>query len=336
VLLAIILIGGTLAALRYHNAPWPWQEPPPAGTDPLTFGDVTELLIVPLTLAVVAYVFSTYQRRQDREIAAEERKNDREIARDRNEETELQTYFDRMSELMLMHDLYTPSDYNHIPPTIARARTLAVLRSIQSPVRKASVVRFLYESGLIILPFFAKIEGMKEREILVIEGADLREVELSDTFLQGVNLSKTKLHKADLTGANLFGANLSGTNLSGAGLSEAILKKANLSEAYLSGAFLFVADLTNANLHKASMIDTDLYEANMSGAALTDAHLQRAELYGANLEGANLQGAVLKGAKIDKNTNFNHVRYNNKTIPPPGGFPDSAINVDEEEDKQGE
>jgi uncharacterized protein YjbI with pentapeptide repeats len=295
VLLAIILIGGTLVALRYHNAPWPWQEPPPAGTDPLTVGDVTELLIVPLTLAVVAYVFSTYQRRQDREIAADQRKqdrdiakderdNDREIARDRNEEAELQTYFDRMAELMLKHDLRPPSSsnedeerpdqteatvpHNSTASTIAHARTLAVLRSIQSPARKASVVQFLYGSGLI----------QTEGTVVDLRGAILHETDLSWT-----NLSKANLSGADLRGATLFMASLRGANLS-----KAILGGADLSGADLRGANLREADLTRANLH------------------------------GATLPGAEQQGASRREAFF----------YNNATHPPRGGFPDNAINLD--------
>jgi uncharacterized protein YjbI with pentapeptide repeats len=291
VLLAIVLIGGTLAALRYHNAPWPWQEPPPAGTDPLTFGDVTELLIVPLTLAVVAYVFSTYQRRQDREIAADQRKqdreiaererdNDREIARDRNEEAELQTYFDRMSELMLTHDLRTSSSsnegedeeqpdetkatalHNSTASTIARARTLAVLRSVKSPVRKGSIVRFLYESGLV----------HKEGTMVDLGGADLREADLSWADLRGAYLHETNLGGADLRWADLRWADLRWADLSGANL-----RWANLEGAYLHGAYL--------------------HETNLGGA---------------DLEGANLERA----------------KYNNATIPPIGGFPKNAINMD--------
>jgi uncharacterized protein YjbI with pentapeptide repeats len=308
VLLAIVLIGGTLTALQYHNAPWPWQEPPPAGTDPLTFGDVTELLIVPLTLAVVAYVFSTYQRRQDREIAADQRKqdreiaererdNDREIARDRNEEAELQTYFDRMAELMLKHDLRPSSSSNEgedeeqpdqteatVPHNstaasiIARARTLAVLRSVKSPDRKGSIVRFLYESGLI----------HREGTVVVLRGADLR-------------------------GANLDRATLRGANLEGA---------------YLRLANLLRTDLREANLSGATLEGADLRWSDLSGATLEGADLSGPDLVGIGLPATGLTGANLSETTTDKNTNFNGARYNKETTPPPGGFPDSAINVD--------
>jgi uncharacterized protein YjbI with pentapeptide repeats len=276
VLLAIVLIGGTLAALRYHNAPWPWQEPPPAGTDPLTFGDVTELLIVPLTLAVVAYVFSTYQRRQDREIAEQEHTTEREIAQERNEEAELQTYFDRMSELMLTHNLRPSSSsnegeerpdetkatalHNSTASTIARARTLAVLRSIKSPVRKGSIVRFLYESELI---------------------------NKGDT---AINLSGADLRKADLDRANLRWANL---------------HKANLSEANLFEAILTDADLSSATMHKTTLCHADLQRTNLIFTYLIGADLRRAilsektNLGGTILDSATLKGVVRNGVNLD-------------------------------------
>jgi uncharacterized protein YjbI with pentapeptide repeats len=257
----------------------------------MTIGDATELLLVPFTLAVVAYVFSAYQRRQDRKIAADQQKqdreiaereryNDRKIARDRNEEAELQTYFDRMSELMLTHNLRPSSSsnededeeqpdetkatalHNSTASTIARARTLAVLRSVKSRERKASVVRFLYESGLI----------HKEGTVVDLSGADLSGADLFRT-----DLKWTDMKWADLSWTDLFETNLSGADLSGANLEGADLREADLREADLSGARLLWADLS-----------------------------------GANLEGADLSGAV----------------YDDTTTPPLSGFPDNAINVE--------
>jgi uncharacterized protein YjbI with pentapeptide repeats len=234
----------------------------------MTIGDATELLLVPFTLAVVAYVFSTYQRRQDREIAADQRKqdreiaererdNDREIARDRNEEAELQTYFDRMAELMLKHDLRPSSSSNEgedeeqpdqteatVPHNstaasiIARARTLAVLRSVKSPDRKGSIVRFLYESGLI----------HREGTVVVLRGADLRGANLFAAHLEGINL-----FAAHLRGANLFAARLEGANLEWAELHEANLEWADLSGANLSGAELEGAKLRGVKYNNATI-----------------------------------------------------------------------------------
>jgi uncharacterized protein YjbI with pentapeptide repeats len=418
---ALALAVATLFAIAYPNEPWFLQAEPPGQTEVMTYGDVAELLIVPLTLAVVAYAFSSYQRREDREIAADhrqqdlviaeqERENDREIARNRNEEAELQTYFDRMSELMLTHKLHPQPErdenegidttYNETASTIARARTLAVLRSIKDPVRKGSVVRFLYESGLIQGEENALVK-LHEADL---QGANLEKIRLTNanlegTNLQGANLRRSLLNKAILAWAHLEGAELIGTdlhkahlqgvrlqgaNLCGAHLDNASLGRASLQGAYLQGAYLHKADLTEANLERAhleeanlrevqldksilrevhlqgaDLIGADLYgtnmekadlyrarlhkahllvaylrEANLRGTSLEGACLEGACLEGACLEGACLEGANLQGVETDEYTNFEGARYNNKTTPPPGGFPNSAINVDEQDEPQ--
>ena len=73
-----------------------------------TLWDWMGLLIVPLVLGVGVFILNSSQRRneqeiaeesrkQDLEIAKESRETDREIARDRQHQTTLETYFDRMT-----------------------------------------------------------------------------------------------------------------------------------------------------------------------------------------------------------------------------------------------
>jgi len=142
--------------------------------------------------------------------------------------------------------------------TVARARTLTVLTRLDG-VRRGSVVRFLYESGLIT----------RNRPILDLRQADLseaifRKAILSEVYLRGAdlgdaNLSKANLSGADLSWANLEGVDLIGINLSGATLEHVDLSGANLSGAYLRGAYLTEADLSGANL-------TDAYEVIKEGS----------------------------------------------------------------------
>jgi uncharacterized protein YjbI with pentapeptide repeats len=77
---------------------------------------------------------------------------------------------------------------------IARARTLTVLRGLDSS-RKASVIQFLHEAGLID----------KDRCIINLKGADLRGADLSNA-----DLSSATLDNANLSGANFERAELSG------------------------------------------------------------------------------------------------------------------------------
>jgi len=117
--------------------------------------------------------------------------------------------------------------------TLARARTLTVLTRLEKGERKGSVVRFLFESGLI----------NKDHVVLDLRGADLSGADLNGANLEDANLFLADLSWANLIRADLNGATLSGADLSGADLSVAHMKGADLSMAILSGA-----DLEDATL----------------------------------------------------------------------------------------
>jgi uncharacterized protein YjbI with pentapeptide repeats len=150
---------------------------------------------------------------------------------------------------------------------VARARTLAVLRSLDGN-RKEQVVRFLSEAELIV----GKVEKEESGEGQAIDAV----IDLSDANLGFANLSGANLSHADLYGANLIGANLGFADLSGA----------NLSHADLIGANLGFADLSRADLSDANLGGARLYGADLSDADLSHADLGAARLYGANLRNA--------------------------------------------------
>jgi uncharacterized protein YjbI with pentapeptide repeats len=94
--------------------------------------------------------------------------------------------------------------------------------------------------------------------LVIANGVNLSEVDLSDSHLGGAYLEE-----ANLAGAELLGANLRGTHLKGAKLNEAYLSNVNLNEADLSGA-----DLTGTGLAFADLTNANLDETNLSGAFL--------------------------------------------------------------------
>src|SRR5207302_636125 len=135
---------------------------------------------------------------------AQERGNlDREIAIDKQRGDELQTYLDRMNNLLLEKALHKSGSDSEVR-YIARARTLAVLRNLD-PARKLIVVQFLQGSGLI-----------QDGGGSLIKRANLSKVDLSNTNMSGADLSE-----ADLRGANLSRSDLSEANLRRADLREA-------------------------------------------------------------------------------------------------------------------
>lgn len=167
-------------------------------------------------------------------------------ALDQQRQTTLDTYFDRMQELLLMRSddfkAYKPGDEFQ---ALAVARTLTALRNLDGS-RKGYLIRFLWGAQLINEP----------NPILHIQGADLsgavfavpnEEVDLSRVSLANDNLLGADLSHTDLQEANLSGADLSCMNQSGKQIC------VNLTGAFLSGAKLNDANLSGANLSMACL-----------------------------------------------------------------------------------
>jgi len=172
-----------------------------------TVWDFLQLLIVPLMLAAIGFWFTVQQDARQQQTENQRAEAERELAVQRAQDEALQAYLDQMSGLLLERDLRASKKGSEVR-TLARARTLTVLGRLD-PSRKADVIQFLVEAGL-------------------VQRADGRDPIIG---LSGADLSGAPLNKVDLRGANLSDANLSGANLRGAFLRDANLFTANLSSA---------------------------------------------------------------------------------------------------------
>jgi uncharacterized protein YjbI with pentapeptide repeats len=261
----VLVVGLIILAAYLHFAKgFVWAAG--TGLDQKTFWDWLELLIVPAMLALGVFLLNSVQQGRDQKRA----ETDSAIAEDRQRETALQNYLDKMTDLLLEHNLVTVGPEAEVK-NVARSRTLTTLRTLD-PTRKGLLVSFLYESGLIKL----------EVPIVSLKKADL---------------SGAALTYADLSGADLTNANLRGANLKGADLRGTYLMGADLMDANLKGA-----DLTEANLTMANLSGANLTYADLIGAYLTRSHLT-----GTNLSGANLTYADLIGALYNNQTQWPEV-----------------------------
>ena len=144
-----------------------------------TLWDWMQLFIIPIFLSIGLFLLNRSERNSEREIAT-----------DRQHEMALQSYLDRMADLLLKEKLLTTeSEEVH---KVARIRTLTALRGLDGR-RKGLILRFLYEADLIY----------NEKTVIDLAGADLQ-----DTELQGVNLQNANLCFANLRGTNLQDAYL--------------------------------------------------------------------------------------------------------------------------------
>lgn len=95
-----------------------------------------------------------------------------------------------------------------------------------------------------------------------------------------LDLSETNLNGADLSGANLRRINLNGADLNGAILWEANLTMASLHYTNLSGAVLWEANFSKAVFGRANLRRTDFSRAILSEAILDSADIIRANFSG--------------------------------------------------------
>lgn len=227
------------------------------GFEVKTLWDWMELFLIPLFLAGGAYFLNRSERAIERRIAevrikeerrlAEDRANlDRKIALDRQQEAALQTYFDRMTELLLKEKLRTTKKAE--VRDVARTRTISIMRVLDNK-RKNLVIQFLREAKLIT------------DNISILGDADMGGMDL-----QSLNLYNIYLHKVDLQDANL-----QKTDLRGAILRDAILWNTDFRGADLRDADLYAAEMQGADLSEAKVTNEQLEQAkSLEGATMPD------------------------------------------------------------------
>jgi uncharacterized protein YjbI with pentapeptide repeats len=221
----------------------------------MTVRDWLDLLVVPLALVVISFLFTTQQDQRQQEIESQRAKQaqkienqraeaEQKLAEQRAQDEALQAYLNQMGGLLLEKDLRESEEGSEVR-TLARARTLTVLGRLD-PSRKRAVMQFLIEAELV-----QSVEG-GSGPIITLAGADLSEANLSEATLRYVGL-----FGADLSNANLSYDNLSHADLTQADLSNATLRYVGLSEANLSNADLRYANLSKADLSDATLSDAD-------------------------------------------------------------------------------
>ena len=224
------LVQKRLADIREANNIW-FRRHKWTGFSGKTVWDWLQLLgvlAIPVVLAFASLVFSAQQSQTNNAIAINQQN-----------EAVLETYLDRLSDLLINNKLGNskPGDPAR---EVARARTLEALRQLD-PTRKGLLLQFLYEAHLIT-----------ENQVVVdLSGADLTNVYLAYTNLSGADLSSTNLRGANLYDASLDGVNLSASLLGNSRLMSADLRGANLRGTELSGANLQGAKITSGQLAQA-------------------------------------------------------------------------------------
>lgn len=277
-----------------------------------TLYDWLKLAIVPVAISLGVWWLTRLQQQRDqrradqqatieREATEKRAQAERDIALDKQREDLLQTYLDRMSELLLEKKLCTSAPTDEARK-IARIRTITILFQLDAR-RIGYVFAFLREAGLISTTS-ESIVSLKQANLNKINfsRASIEQADLREAYLNTSDLSFANLGFSNLSGAYLNTASLSGANLNGVDLSKAHLYRANLSKTRIGihdpyTAILEGANFSKAHLWEADLSEADLWEANFKGSDLSGANLSRANLSGADFSEANLSGTLMQGVK---------------------------------------
>lgn len=255
----IILIGG-----YFYN--WKWTGFGVDSYQGKTLWDWLQLLIIPAVLAGSALIFNAQNTQTQFNIAA-----------DSQREATLQTYIDHMSELLLDEQLRNSEDRSEIR-SVARTRTILTLRQLDGE-RKALLIQFLYESGLI----------QNTNTIINLRNTDFRGMP------RGPRIDRDETNSVDLSGTDF-----SGVVFAEANFASTYLRNADFSNAYLSGTDFGSADLRNANFSGANLSGANLSDANLTGANLSGVDLTGASLINTNFHMADFSNADLDNADLTK------------------------------------
>jgi len=234
--------------------------------------DWLELIIIPAALSLVAFFLNRAVKR------TEQKKLEEQIEEDR-----LKDYFNSITDLVLSSDNEIGKAATRIR-SIAIARTISALHSISSPGRTSTIIRFLWQTGLLASNDTTHTAGL-----------------LIGAKLQGVNLSGSELTNADLITANLSDCLLIDANLLFANLSLAVLEGADLTNGDLTRAQLGGADLSFARLANVLAYQTSMLGTTFRGATFDEALFLECDFSNAiNLDARQLAKArTLWGCKFD-------------------------------------
>src|SRR4051794_6130712 len=107
----------------------------------MTVRDWLQLLIVPLALVVISFLFTTQQDQRQQQIEKKRAEAEQELAEQRARDDALQAYLDRMNTLIFEEGLLHSKEGSAVR-MLARAHTLTILERV-GPDSRSAVLQFL-------------------------------------------------------------------------------------------------------------------------------------------------------------------------------------------------
>lgn len=272
----------------------------PTGFRGKTLWQWLDIFLSPLIIAITGWILTVRlkQIEQQQDIF-------------RGQQEDLQAYFDRMSNLLLNHDLRKSSTDNE--GVIICQNLTSVITATASNKQKRQILQFLYSSGLIYRKSVNNFSPLINLKGANFDNVFLEGINLPLCYLHSISLKYTNLQKANLSKINLENARLEGINLSASILQEANLKSSFLNKAKLYGASLIDTDFRRADLTSANFKKADLHNADFRNTTLTNASFDEATLRNVDFRQANLSKIKFKNTSLF-NVNFENVRFKKDNV----------------------
>jgi hypothetical protein len=108
------------------------------GADPQHL-TIPRILIVPVVLAGLGYLFTWWQKNRDLKVEAQRLKNEQELEQQRAQDEVFQAYLDQLMEPLISGQLHKAGRFDSVR-VLARARTVGVLWKLD-PNRKRSLLQ---------------------------------------------------------------------------------------------------------------------------------------------------------------------------------------------------
>jgi uncharacterized protein YjbI with pentapeptide repeats len=284
-----------------------WKKSPDEEVQPSkTVWDFLQLLIVPIMLVAIALAFNAAQSSREQRHSDAQIRADRTSAEAAREDATLDAYFGRMSDLMLDKRLLSSKPGSAVRQ-VARTETLASLRRLNG-ARKAQVVQFLFEAGLIQIRFRPSVRPVLGQisdwtiPRVSLEGADLRGADFRGATFFGTDVHHKVRLNGDLRAAHFDGAWISLVTFAGANLEGATFDRASIDQTSFEHSHL-----ANASFRGSDLEDLDFFRANLAGTRFDHASFGIAVQRGENwFTGSCLSNASFASATFtsDSTTDF--------------------------------
>jgi uncharacterized protein YjbI with pentapeptide repeats len=246
-----------------------------------TVWDWLQLLIVPGVVVIGGAVLNRLLERRRAQIED-----------DRQQEAAIEAYMDRMSDLLLTHNLWGSKSESE-GREVARGRTMNTLRRVNAE-RQGHVIQFLADGGLLNASSLASNqpkEPVIDLRYINLRGIQLRNVIMTNVQLDAIAMNEARLNPCFMISCKLHNVQMERANLSGGSFVVTEFLGCDLKRVRMNNA-----QLSHAIFSKIGHLDETA--SDLAGADLSRSNLTRSDLIGVNLTGARLRGAILEGTNL--------------------------------------